>query len=347
MTMRLFFLMNIWVCLLVLEVQGQRHQVHIPPTDSIKAWMKQLKVPGLGIGTIERGKLNRVMVFGELKAGVVAPYNTIFDVASLTKSVTTQLTLRLVSEGQWSLDEPLYKYWVDPDVQNDPRHKQLTSRQVLSHRTGFVNWRWMHKTKKLTFDFEPGTQVRYSGEGFHYLMRALEKKFKKTFQELCDRYVFQPYKMTDTHLTWRKGVDESRFALGHNAGGKPYPLDKKQKASAADDLLTTVEDFGRFGVNVLAQTGVKAKAFKEMVRPQGKVKPGVAFGLGWIVFDQLPNDEYALFNAGGDQGVAAIIVLLPKSKRGIIIMANSEQRAIVMKMIVKTLDVGKDMMKRF
>ena len=345
--MRLFLLINVLICLWAMKGQGQNQHVHVPPTDSIKAWMNQLKVPGLGIGTIERGKLTRVMILGELKAGVAAPYNTIFDVASLTKSVTTQLALRLVSEGQWSLDEPLYKYWVDPDVQTDPRHKKLTTRHILSHRTGFVNWRWMHKTKKLTFDFNPGTKVRYSGEGFNYLMRALEKKFKKSFQELCDAYIFQPYKMTDTHLTWRKGVAENRFALGHNGVGKPYALDKNQKANAADNLLTTIEDFGRFGINVLAQKGVNQQAFKEMVRPQSKVKPGVAFGLGWIVFDGLPNNEYALFNAGGDKGVAAVIVLLPKSNRGIIIMANSEQRAIVMKMIVKTLDVGQDMMKRF
>lgn len=47
------------------------------------------------------------------------------------------LTLRLVSSGEWNLDEPLANYWVDPDVASDPRHKLLTTRHVLSHRTGF------------------------------------------------------------------------------------------------------------------------------------------------------------------------------------------------------------------
>ena len=334
--------------MLVWNAQGQNHpSVQVPATDSIKAWMKQLNVPALGIGTIEQGKLNRVMVFGKLKAGKVAPYNAIFNVASLTKSVTNQLTLRLVSEGKWDLDEPLYKYWVDPDVKGDPRHKQLTTRHVLSHQTGFLNWRWKHKTKKLTFEFDPGTQVKYSGEGFNYLMRALEKKFKKPFEALCDEYIFQPYGMIDSHLTWRKKVDKNRFAVEHNLVGKPYKPEKSQQASGADDLLTTIEDFGRFGENVLAQNGVSESAFKDMVRPQGKVKPGVAFGLAWVVFDQLANGEYAIFNAGGDHGVAAVIVLLPKSKRGIIVMANSEQRGIVLKMIVKMLDVGQEMMQRF
>jgi CubicO group peptidase (beta-lactamase class C family) len=60
---------------------------------------------------------------GELKPGVPAPRNTIFNVASLTKSVVALLALKLVSTGKWSLDEPLDKYWVDPDIKDDPRHK--------------------------------------------------------------------------------------------------------------------------------------------------------------------------------------------------------------------------------
>lgn len=346
--MRCFILMKLVLVMSVLSTQAQQTKVNLPSKERIEALMKQFNVPALGIGTIEQGKLSRVMVLGKLKAnGKAAPENAIFDVASLTKSVTTQLTLKLVSQGKWNLDEPLYKHWIDPDVKGDPYHKKLTSRHVLSHQSGFVNWRWMHKTKKLVFDFEPGTQVKYSGEGFHYLMRALERKFKKSFEQLCDEYVFHPYKMKDSHLTWRKGVQESRFAIGHNKAGKPYKLEKNQRASSADDLLTTIRDFTTFGVQVLGKNGVNKQAFQEMVRPQGKVKPGVAFGLGWVVFDNLPNGEYALFNAGGDKGVAAVIVLLPKSNRGLVIMANSEQRAIVMKMIMESLDVGKAMMGRF
>jgi CubicO group peptidase (beta-lactamase class C family) len=51
------------------------------------------------------------------------------------------LTLQLVSIGQWQLDEPIYKYWTDPDVINDPRHLKLTTRHILTHQTGFDNWR--------------------------------------------------------------------------------------------------------------------------------------------------------------------------------------------------------------
>ena len=60
------------------------------------------------------------------------------------------LTLKLIESGQWKLDEPLSKYWIDPDVINDTLHNLLTTRHVLSHQTGFVNWRINEPSKKLT-----------------------------------------------------------------------------------------------------------------------------------------------------------------------------------------------------
>ena len=152
----------------------------------------------------------------------------------MTKPVTAMLTLKLVEAGQWDLDEPLFHYWIDPDIANDPFHKKLTTRHVLSHQTGFPNWRYAHPTKKLTFNFEPGTEYHYSGEGFVYLARALERKFNKTLQQLADSLLFKPIGMKDTRYCWNKNVDESRFAFGHDSQGNMVPRSwtVDEKASA-------------------------------------------------------------------------------------------------------------------
>src|SRR5688572_20191762 len=142
----------------------------------LPAWLKEANVPAAGVAIIEEGKLKYAKIFGELKKGSPSPQaqpgNTIFQVASLTKPVVEVLTLRLVTAGQWNLDEPLAKYWIDPDVQNDPHHKKLTTRHVLTHQSGFPNWRTMNASKRLGFISEPGTKVQYSGEGLEYLRRA-------------------------------------------------------------------------------------------------------------------------------------------------------------------------------
>ncbi|MEO1655376.1 MAG: serine hydrolase domain-containing protein, partial [Bacteroidota bacterium] len=261
---------------------------NLPPADSLSKWQKELGIPALGIATIEQGKINRQIVQGELTPGKAAPYNAIFDVASITKSMLTYLTMQLVSQGQWDLDEPLYPYWVDPDVKDDPRHKKLTSRIVLSHQTGFKNWRFMNEDKKLAFDFEPGTKFGYSGEGFVYLQRALEKKFEQPLEQLLQEQLFDPYSMKDSHLIWTDRVDVSRQALGHNASAEPYEYTKIREASAADDMLTTVGDLARFSQKVLMQADVKPAVFAEMSKTQIEVKEGMGFGLGWVVFPDLP-----------------------------------------------------------
>ncbi len=101
--------------------------------DSIKEYLTEYNVPAAGVGIIEAGLLRQVKVYGELKKDSPAPYNAIFNVASLSKPISSLLVLILVSNGDWDLDEPLYHYWVDPDVKDDPTHKKLTTRHILNH----------------------------------------------------------------------------------------------------------------------------------------------------------------------------------------------------------------------
>lgn len=91
-------------------------------------WLKEKNVPILGLGVIENGTLTKVEVFGDIKPDRKAAYNTIFNVASLTKPVTAIVALKLVSQGKLDLDEPLSKYWIDPDIKGDSRTKLLTTR---------------------------------------------------------------------------------------------------------------------------------------------------------------------------------------------------------------------------
>jgi CubicO group peptidase (beta-lactamase class C family) len=288
----------------------------------IEKWLKQNNVPTLGIGVINSGKLQQIKIFGELKKGAPAPYNTIWNVASLTKPVTAIVALKLVSSGKWDLDEPLYKYYTDPDIANDPYTKLLTTRIILSHQTGFPNWRYMNESKKLDFKFKPGTQYQYSGEGLEYLRKALEKKFHKTLDQLADELIFKPLKMTDTQFVWNDKVDTSRYAINYDNKGNAYETTKNKTANAADDLLTTIGDYGTFLCSVLNSDGLSKKVFDEMTAHQVKqTKANKYFGLGFEIYD-LGNDNYALSHGGADQGVQTLVFMLPKTKQGLVIFTN-------------------------
>ncbi|MDR6368895.1 CubicO group peptidase (beta-lactamase class C family) [Chryseobacterium bernardetii] len=288
---------------------------------SMQSWLKENDIPALGLGIIEDGKLKQVKVFGEIKKGIPAPPNALFNVASLTKPVTAMVVLRLVSLGKWQLDEPLDTYWIDPDISNDPKHKKLTTRIILTHQTGFPNWRWMNTDKKLNFQFDPGTRYQYSGEGFEYLRKAMEKKFGKTLEQLAQELIFQPLKMKDSSYIWDKSTDESRFAIGYDKDGKAYPIEKNKTANAADDLHTTITDYGNFMVSVMKGQKMEPKVFQEMIRKQVKTKENKYFGLGFEIYD-LGNGDYALSHSGADRGTQCIAIVLPDSGKGIVIFTN-------------------------
>ncbi|REE82876.1 CubicO group peptidase (beta-lactamase class C family) [Lutibacter oceani] len=287
----------------------------------IEKWLKSNNIPTLGLGVINEGKLQQVKVYGDFTNGKTAPYNTIFNVASLTKPITAIVTLKLASLGKWNLDEPISNYWTDQDVASDPRSKRLTTRHILSHQTGFTNWRGNNKDGKLHFEFEPGTKYQYSGEGFEYLRKALESKFHKTIDQLATELIFEPLQMNDTEFFWSKKTDESRFAIGYNNKGVTYETIKNKSANAADDLLTTIEDYGNFLVSVMNSEGLSKKVFDDMTTNQVETKNGKHFGLGFEIYD-IGNGEIALSHGGADNGVQTIVFIFPKIKKGLIIFTN-------------------------
>jgi CubicO group peptidase (beta-lactamase class C family) len=300
----------------------------------IEEWLKENKVPTLGLGIIENGQLKQIKVFGEITKGVSAPYNTIFNVASLTKPVTAMIALRLISLGKWKLDEPVYKYWTDPDIARDPRNKLLTTRIILSHQTGFPNWRWMDDTKKLNFQFDPATKYHYSGEGMEYLRKALENKFQKSLQQLANELIFQPLKMVDTRYVWDKNVDTTRLAIGYDKDGNAFKTIMNDTPNGADNLLTTIEDYGNFLISVLHADGIEKKVYDEMISKQVASSKGKYFGLGFEIYD-LGHNEFALSHGGSDKGVQTIFFILPKTKQGFLIFTNSDTGVNVYEKLLK------------
>jgi CubicO group peptidase (beta-lactamase class C family) len=314
----------------------------------IEALLKKLKIPSVSIGYIEDGKLQQIRAFGEQKPGIPVAISSIYKVASLTKPITALVTLKLVEAERWNLDEPLAKFYIDPDVKDSPFLSKLTTRTVLSQQSGFPNWRYLREDKKLVFEFEPGKGFQYSGEGFEYLRKALENKFNKTLEQLAVEVLFSPWKMTDTHYFWTQNTDESRYAVESDTLGKPLKFKKYYTSNAAANLLTTIGDYSLFLVNILNGAGLSSELYNEFISPVTKVKEGIYWGLGMQVFPDLPNREFALVHTGGDEGTKCIAILLPQSKRGLIIFTNSENGLKIWKKIIQEYlgEAGEEIVRR-
>jgi len=332
-----------WILSDVLSYDHQS-QLDDKPINSIEQLLIDNKVPALGIGIIEKGKLTKVEVYGTLDQNETAPHNTIFNVASLTKPIVALTALKLIDKGLLILDEPLYKYWIDPDLKNDKRYKELTTKLILSHQTGFPNWRYLSETNKLTFEFDPGTKYQYSGEGFEYLRKAIENKLGRSIEELASEFLFEPLKMTDTHFWWDSTMDESRYAQNFNERGERIETAKYYEANAAANLLTTIEDYGKFLEFVIKGAGLSETLFQKMLSPQVKLKEDDFFGLGWEILTGFSKDEFALIHTGRDPGVSTLAIWFPKSGNGYLVFLNGDEvENIYKELVTKRLYLGKEL----
>ena len=192
----------------------------------VKAYLDYYKIPGISVAVIKDSKVVYHRGFGVRNTATREPVtdDTVFEAASMTKPVFAYIVLRLVDRGVLKLDTPLYTYLPYEDIAYDDRYKLITARMVLTHRTGFPNWR----TGKLDIKFTPGTQVSYSGEGFVYLGKVVEKLTGKKLVDLCREEVFDPLGIENASLVWN---EEHRAADGH--GPRRHFADGEREARAS------------------------------------------------------------------------------------------------------------------
>lgn len=222
------------------------HQSARPDTAALTREIPRLLrvsgIPGLSMAVVQNGRVVWAGAFGTVNDSAQTPLNTgtIFEAASLSKPVFAYMVLRLADRGEFDLDRPLYEMLEYPRLAHDERYKRITARIVLSHGTGLPNW----GGEKLTLRFDPGTDYGYSGEGFVFLQKTVERVTGRSLDELARREVFQPLGMTRSSYVWQE-----RFA-GNAAYAKNWlwqvaPANRytEAEANAAASLLTTASDY--------------------------------------------------------------------------------------------------------
>jgi CubicO group peptidase (beta-lactamase class C family) len=183
--------------------------------------MEWANVPGIAIATLKDGKPTWSRGFGVVKAGESSAVgaDTLFGAASLSKPVFAYAILRMRDEKLIDLDKPLVEYLPNEDLPAGDNAKLMTARHALSHSSGLQNWRFA-RTDKLEFAFKPGDGFQYSGEGFYYLSRVLEKLTGRGFEEYMQERVFKPLGMTNSTYLWTTAA-EARMSWGHNGRMRP------------------------------------------------------------------------------------------------------------------------------
>jgi len=296
--------------------------------------MQKGDIPGMSIALIRDGRLVWTGSFGVMNADTHVPVTdqTVFEAASLSKCVFTYGVLKLVDQGKLNLDTPLTKYLGNDYNVPDPRIRLITARHVLTHSSGFPNWREFDNSKILQIHFNPGEKWSYSGEGIVYLSKVIEKITGMSLEDFMQQTVLKPLGMNASSYTWLPKYVPIK-AYRHDDLGKVTGRTEKvsgglkaitEEANAAASLTTNAADYSKFIIAVLNGKGLKKSTLEQMLSPGIRVTnkyPELAWGLG-VGLETMPDGTW--FWHWGDNGDGkAFYMASVSSKNAVVYFANS------------------------
>jgi CubicO group peptidase (beta-lactamase class C family) len=284
---------------------------------------------------------------------------TVFRTASLSKPVFAYLVMKLVDEGLLSvnkplhlyLDRPLYEYPDYKDLKGDARYKLLTARLLLSHQSGFPNWRRINRNRRLDFKFVPGKMFKYSGEGYRLLQFILEKMTGKGLNRLAKERIFNPLGMTNSSFVWEKRFD-GHFAVNLRTGVRRFIEGTRAFPNAAYSLLTNTADYAKFLLAVMNGEDLKPKTLEMMLKPQVDITSRslhapqdtdpkihetiqLAWSMGWGRFRCVQGE--AIFHVGYEEGCDNYAVVFLDRNIGMVLQSVITGREGIAPQVAKEL----------
>jgi CubicO group peptidase (beta-lactamase class C family) len=223
-------------------------------------------VPGAAWGIVVDGAIAHVGVTGfrDLTSKSPVDRDTVFRIASMTKSFTAMSILKLRDAGKFSLDDPAERYVPELKGLKYPTtdSPRLTIRHLLSHSTGFPEdnpWgdqQLADSEEQLSrmlrggipFSNAPGIAYEYSNLGFAILGRIVVNVSGMPYADYVAANILRPLGMTSTTLE-PSAVPPQRLAHGYrweDARWKDEPLLANGSFGSMGGMLTSVSDLGRY-----------------------------------------------------------------------------------------------------
>lgn len=324
--------------------------------------MSAAHVTGVAIALFNHGGVVYQKSYGfcDVEKKLPLTPDSVMTAASLTKPAFAYLVLQLVDKKLLDLDKPVYEYLPKPlpdysayaDLAGDARYKKITARMLLSHTSGFPNWRRFTDSKKLFIAFEPGSRFAYSGEGIDLLQLVVESITGKPLDVLMQQRVFGPLGMTRSSMVWDARF-ESDYANGYDEQGRSLGPQRRTRPDAAGGMQTTLHDYSKFLAAIAHSGGLSRQTYRAMLSPQVRIhslhefpsldlatthaNDGIrlSYGLGWGLY-WTPYGK-AFFKEGHDDGWRHYCVLFDRSGAGLLIMTNSSNGEAIYQTLLETL----------
>ncbi len=307
----------------------------------IPGLMEAHSIPGCTMAVIRQGKLVYSNAWGVRDTrGTPMTEGTLFECASLTKSVFTLLALQEVQAGKLELDAPIAPMLRDEPWSEDPRFADITPRHCLSHGCGLPNW----ESRPMQMLFTPGERYSYSGEGYLLLQRLVEQLEGKGMDVLLRERIFPRYGMESSSARWTP-VAGAAFSLGFDTDGKVTKVRDcvrtggvAPEPNAAWSLYSYAADYARFLCGLMEDRGgLSPELFEQMTTQQNSADEHIAWGLGFGIPKASPS---VLWHWGDNDGFKSFAVWDKVTGDGAVINTNSDNGLPFYMEVLKSLTDG-------
>ena len=292
----------------------------------VEAHRKAITIPGLSVAVLQDGEILTARGFGyaDVDKKIPASADTLYHLASITKTFTAILVWQLVEQGKLGLDEPVSRY--DPAIKDD----RILVRHLLSH----------------TSDSKPpGEGFSYNPERFESLGKILAQKTGKPLRQLFVEGFLDPLAMRDSVPSHDVADDDTTHAvlgadnlrryrenLEHFAQPYAHYGDSEIVFSGypprdfyvSAGLLSTVLDMAKYDKAVDSHRLLKAETLAQAWQPvRNRAGKPLEFGLGWYVTDY--RGERLVWHYGHwGVGFSTLMLKVPARRLTMIALANSE-----------------------
>lgn len=302
--------------------------------------MNQYNIPGASIGITYNDSIFYTKGYGlkHIISKDKVTENTIFHTASISKLFTAQAIMQLILENVLTLDDKLID--IIPNLKySDINVKHITIKNLLNHTSGLSdinNYHWNNYNQsnnslknyilglRLKLNFKPSSKYEYNNLGYDLLGYIIEKISNQSFEDYIKTNIFNLYDMLNSDFRYFN-ISNSTKISPHSKNWlnntvyirKTYPYTREHSPSST--LNSSSKELSKWMISFLNNLETIPE-LKEMIKPSFAPYPNI--GLGFQLYNKY--SENAIGHFGGDKGFRSFLMMIPKHKIGLVLLANCD-----------------------
>ena len=313
----------------------------------VEHYRQKSQTPGLSVGTLIDGDF-RGSGYGVISLATNYPtrVDTLFQIGSNTKVMTSTVVMQLVEQGKLQLDTPIVEYLPELELADKEAQEQITMRHLLTHQSGIDGDIFddtgvgddalktlIAKASQWKQDTKPGEQWSYCNSGFYIAGRVMENLLGQTYETIMNERLFAPLGMERSFWFAQDAIYYSA-AAGHQqlpgqdqpTVAKPWPIPRN--AAAAGAAISTVEDVLKFmqfhmSGGKTAEGVISPESVAAMQQPQRRVTSRLEWGIGWSLGEV--GGHRVIYHGGTTNGQNSQMYAVPDKNFAISILTNSSK----------------------